>query len=180
MISQMTKYSFILLAEGQEKFLKDLQELGVVDISRSTKPVDDRSSALLAEAGEFRGALTKLTKADWSKDTAYAGIVKRAEGFSFSDADAKDIVRISARAFSELDELSSQLLSARKEMKLRMPWGEFDINAIDTLKGLGYDFHFYALPVKSFEAIETGGQAVQVISNDGQKVYFVVVSPSDE
>lgn len=180
MISQMTKYSFILLAEGQEKFLKDLQELGVVDISRSTKPVDDRSSALLAEAGEFRGALTKLTKADWSKDTAYAGILKCAEGFSFSDADAKDIVRISARIFSELDELSAQLQSARKEMKLRMPWGEFDINAIDTLKGLGYDFHFYALPVKSFEAIETGGQAVQVISNDGQKVYFVVVSPSDE
>ena len=176
----MTKYSFILLAEGQEKFLKELQELGVVDISRSTKPVDDKSSALLAEAGELRSALNKLDKADWSKDPDNAEIMKRSEGFSFSDADANDIVRITDRTFSEMEELNAGIQSARKEMKLRMPWGEFDINAIDSLKGLGYDFHFYSLPVKSFEAIETDRYAVQVISNDGQKVYFVVVSPADE
>ena len=47
MISKMTKYSFILLSEGQEKFLEKLQELGVVDITRSSRPVDEKPSALL-------------------------------------------------------------------------------------------------------------------------------------
>ncbi len=48
MIDKMTKYSFILLSSEKEKFLQDLQELGVVDITRSSKPVDDKSAALLS------------------------------------------------------------------------------------------------------------------------------------
>ena len=40
MIEKMTKYSFILLSADKEKFLEDLTELGVVDITRSSKPVD--------------------------------------------------------------------------------------------------------------------------------------------
>ena len=39
MVDKMMKYSFILLSGESEEFLKQLQELGVVDISRSTKPV---------------------------------------------------------------------------------------------------------------------------------------------
>ena len=50
MIERMTKYSFVLLASQKDEFLQSLQQLGVVDITRSDKPVDDRSAALLAEA----------------------------------------------------------------------------------------------------------------------------------
>ena len=35
MIEKMTRYNFILLGGEEEKFLADLQELGVVDITRS-------------------------------------------------------------------------------------------------------------------------------------------------
>lgn len=50
MVTKMTKYSFILLSEQTEGFLNSLQELGVVDISRSLKPIDEQSSGMLAEA----------------------------------------------------------------------------------------------------------------------------------
>ena len=49
MIIKMTKYSFILMTEEKEGFLEQLQELGVVDISRSVKPVDQDSSEMFAK-----------------------------------------------------------------------------------------------------------------------------------
>ena len=48
MIDKMTKYSFILLSGDAPGFLKDLEGLGVVDITRSEKPVDD------IRAGRFK------------------------------------------------------------------------------------------------------------------------------
>ena len=47
MIEKMTKYSFVLLDAAKEDFLSSLQEIGLVDITRSSKPVDERTSALL-------------------------------------------------------------------------------------------------------------------------------------
>ena len=49
MIDRMTKYSFVLLSSRTEDFLKELQELGLVDITRSSRPVDDRSAELLSQ-----------------------------------------------------------------------------------------------------------------------------------
>ena len=49
MIDRMTKYSFVLLSSRTEEFLKELQELGLVDITRSSRPVDDRSVELLSQ-----------------------------------------------------------------------------------------------------------------------------------
>ena len=49
MIEKMTKYSFILLSGDKQQFLQDLQGLGVMDISRSEKPVDDHSAELLGK-----------------------------------------------------------------------------------------------------------------------------------
>ena len=47
MIDKMMQYSFILLHPETEEFLSGLQQLGVVDITRSTKPVDSFSQSLL-------------------------------------------------------------------------------------------------------------------------------------
>ena len=47
MITKMTQYSFILLHGDKEQFLSELQGLGVMDITRASKPVDSRSQSLL-------------------------------------------------------------------------------------------------------------------------------------
>ena len=57
MIEKMTKYSFILLSGKTEEFLRRLQELGLVDITRSSKPVDERSAALLSMTNELKTAI---------------------------------------------------------------------------------------------------------------------------
>ena len=48
MITPMTKYSFILLNGEQGDLLERLQEVGLVDITRSIKPIDDTSHNIKA------------------------------------------------------------------------------------------------------------------------------------
>ena len=62
MVEKMTKFSFILLDEETEGFLQHLQGLGVVDITRSRKPVDDRSASMLEKASAEKRALTTLKR----------------------------------------------------------------------------------------------------------------------
>lgn len=68
MIEKMTKYSFILLSGKTEEFLRRLQELGLVDITRSSKPVDERSAALLSMTNELKKTASKLESLDYSQD----------------------------------------------------------------------------------------------------------------
>ncbi len=62
MITAMTKYSFILLSGEKEEFLRSLQELGVVDISRSSKPVDDISEHIVSDIGETKALIKCITE----------------------------------------------------------------------------------------------------------------------
>ena len=43
MITQMTKYSIILMSGEMDGFLSDLQNLGLVDVTRKQKPFDKAS-----------------------------------------------------------------------------------------------------------------------------------------
>ena len=63
MIEKMTKYSFILLKGEEAKFLEQLRELGVVDIKRSSVPVDDHSTDLLDRIDQQHGTHT----IDWAE-----------------------------------------------------------------------------------------------------------------
>ena len=64
MIDKMTRYSFILLSGDKEEFLEKIKELGVVDITRSTKPIDSKSSSMLADSEQMKSAIAKLSALD--------------------------------------------------------------------------------------------------------------------
>ena len=62
MIEKMTKYSFILMKGEEEGFLEQLRELGVVDIKRSSVPVDGHSTDLMDRIHQVRGEIETLEK----------------------------------------------------------------------------------------------------------------------
>ncbi len=74
MINKMTRYDFLLLSEDCDAFLAGLQDLGIVDITRSEKPVDETSSAMFAKVEEMKKRISWLSAKDWSKDEQYSGI----------------------------------------------------------------------------------------------------------
>ena len=61
MIIPMTKYSFLLLSSDKEVFMEKLQDLGVVDITRSAKPVDDVSRCIVSEIEGVREEIKSIT-----------------------------------------------------------------------------------------------------------------------
>ena len=60
MIEKMTRYSFILLKGEEERFLEQLRDLGVVDIKRSSVPVDEHSTDLLERIGQVKHEIEAL------------------------------------------------------------------------------------------------------------------------
>ena len=71
MIEKMTKYSFVLLSADKEEFLSGLQDLGLVDITRSEKPVDDNTAAMLADIEAQRKLISEI---EAGSDSTLAGM----------------------------------------------------------------------------------------------------------
>lgn len=176
MIEKMTKYSFILLNEQTAGFLAKTQELGVMDITRSEKPVDEKSSALLERLNECRRTISALSTIDYRKSPDFEAI----------RAIYKDTPTPSdpVSSFKEQNELlsaiSRDITRVKSEIKARTPWGEFDSSAVRRLSEIGYDLHFYRVPLKKFNPVWEKDYALQKVSSDKKSVWFTVVSPSGE
>ncbi|MCI7177700.1 MAG: V-type ATPase 116kDa subunit family protein [Candidatus Cryptobacteroides sp.] len=162
----MTKYSFILLSEQTEGFLNSLQELGVVDISRSLKPIDEQSSGMLAEADRAKKALSILAacKAGSEKD------------FKFDGCPVDAVLETQDR----IAEISAEIAAAKKEIAVRQPWGSFRSEDIHKLESQGLKLRFYSCMKKKFDPSWAEIQPLEVISETESKVFFVTVSPAEE
>ena len=163
MVTEMTKYDFILMSGDMDAFLEKLQSIGVVDITRSTKPVDDHSEKLSSRAGVLRKALALLKN------------VTPAEFAEKGNADyASDVVE----TVSEMETLQARLPVLQKEADDLVPWGRFDKTSFDKLKEQGLKLHFYK--AKAIDPDWKEQYALSEISNLGGYSYFVVVSDSDD
>lgn len=165
MISPMTKYSFVLLCGQTEEFLSKIQELGVIDITRSIKPIDEKSEKLLADADEVKKALSVLKSCKGEPDKS-----------SVSGCSAKDVLDTDER----IAELRGELTSAKKELVARKPWGEFSSEDLQKLEAKGLQIRFYSCPKKKFDASWGDIQPLQVISETESTVFFVTVAPAGE
>ena len=174
MITKMTKYSFVLLTGEKEGFLEQLQELGVVDISRSVKPIDSDSSVMFHKAERARKTIEFLESIDYSKDTDAEAIAKATVNIEGDPVDFIEECR------AKLTELHAALAHAEKQLQATLPWGEYDKKALDGLKDLGYAIRYYAVDAKKFD--ESWGELypLQVVENNGKKVWFVTVAPKGE
>ena len=160
----MTKYNFILLSGDVEEFLKKLQGVGVMDITRSTKPVDEMSETLSSKAGNYRKALSLL------KDVTPA---------EFADKTYGDLAEDVINTVSEKDAMELQLSQLHRDMEERMPWGKFDVKNLEKLQECGLKLHFYKAKTSAMDPAWTENYALSEISNDGTSTYFVVVSDDE-
>ena len=160
----MTKYNFILLSGDVEEFLKKLQDVGVMDITRSTKPVDDMSETLSSKAGNYRKALSLL------KDVTPA---------EFADKTYGDLAEDVINTVNEKGAMESQLSQLYRDMNERLPWGKFDVKNLEKLQECGLKLHFYKAKTSAMDPAWTENYALSEISNDGTSTYFVVVSDDE-
>ena len=174
MIEKMTKYSFALLSGDAEKFLLDLEGLGVVDITRSQKPVDDLSSQLSTEAQACRKAINYLSALDPEKSPEKGK-------FTLSpDGEISDPLGLFQEIAPREKELRSDIEAAHKELDEARVWGNFSKESINTLEEKGLKIRFYKLPKKSYDPSWASEYALMEIADDGKHVWFVTVSDDPE
>ena len=163
MVTEMTKYDFILMSGDADGFLKKLQEIGLVDITRSVKPIDEQSEKLSMRADIYRKALSHLKE------------VKPAE---FAEKTYGDLAVNVMETIKGKDEAQNQLSQLHKDLEECRPWGNFDVNDIEKLAKQGLKLHFYK--AKAIDPAWKEQYALSEISNDGGNTYFVVVSDNED
>ena len=174
MITKMMKYSFVLLSGEKEGFLEQLQELGVVDISRSVKPVDQDSHLMFARATKAKKVIETLEGIDYSKDADYEAISKETVDIE------GDPVSFVENSLNTLAELNVSLTNAERQMKVRAPWGSYDKKALEGITELGYKIRYYSVDKNKFDEGWNQLYPLQTVLEDGKKVWFVTVAPKDE
>ena len=162
MIAPMTKYSFILLKGDQEGLLEKLQEIGLVDITRSVKPIDDKSAAILADAERKHALLQSLDKVEIPEGLAHSAV-------------SGDPEEVAKAALDHLAELEEALQTAEKEAAASEPWGEYDRDKLRAVEDAGIPVHFHITPAKAFKAEWADQYALSVVNELDGKVYYVVV-----
>jgi len=163
MVTEMTKYDFILMSGDANAFLEKLQSVGVVDITRSLKPVDDKSEKLSARAEVYRKALSQLKGVEKAADPG-----EKPTDFA---VEVMETVR-------DREALQTRLSQLYKDVEELRPWGQFDASSFDRLKENGLKLHFYKAKTVDPEWKEQ--YALSEISKVEGYTYFVVVSDSDE
>ena len=167
MIDSMTKYSFILLSGEQDGFLEKLQDLGLMDITRSVRPVDDKSAAMLGTAEKTKGILDALGRIGFPEDLEARPV----------DGAPEETARKALDRLASLEEARKTVL---KDIHAREPWGAFDADKFAQLQDAGYRIHFHAVASKSFREEWAETMPLQVVSETAGKTYFVTVLPDGE
>ncbi len=165
MITPMTKYSFILLNGEQDNLLEKLQEVGLVDITRSAKPMDTQSYELAGELELIDGLLIAINKVELpegTKEIPYEG-----EG-------TEDPIRTAGGILMSYSEKTNHIKSLEKEVKDLAIWGEFDNAQLSKLEEAGVPIHFHVLSLKKFNEEWKENFALVEAGRDKANVYFVV------
>lgn len=174
MIHKMTRYSIIAFQPELMDFLDRLQELGVMDITRSFKATDETSTRLL------------------DSTTSEKKLIKRYKNFLKNlpeETPAEEIItcteecdifnRIEALLDSALS-LKQELYAAIRERDNALLWGNFDPADVERLQKAGFTPHFYVVSDKKFNPDWEQEYPLQVLNSYGGKSCFVVLSPFGE
>ena len=161
MIASMTKYSFILLNGQQKELLEQLQAIGLVDITRSAKPIDEHSQKLMGEIEILDGLIQGLEKAEVPEGTQ-------------SEPIDGDIVRLAGGMLMRYSDDSVNIKQLRKEVEDMRVWGQFDPDLLAKLGEAGVPVHFHSLSNKQFKQEWEQEYALSVIKADKDVTRFVV------
>ena len=178
MITKMTKYSMILLSGDLERFLSGVQELGMVDITRSFTGTDEASREMTSLIGRCRAAAASLhalaKEHREASASAWDSTIPPAANLS-----AEELLNAFEGNAARREEIASELDALEKEYLKALPWGEFSPSDVDRLRAAGLTPHFYCVSDKRFSSSWEEQYPLQVLARDNGNIYFVVLTRTD-
>ncbi|MCG8309862.1 MAG: V-type ATP synthase subunit I [Cytophagales bacterium] len=167
MKARMKKIQLLLHRGEKQKFLQDLQLMGIVHFetyeqrltSKIEELVSDREKLLKAKSLLPAGKNTIL-------DAQYT-------------QDALELADKILDLDHERDQNNNALEALGKELDILSPWGEFEGNYIEKLSEHGIHATFFVASKKAFQKFDFGKQAITVISEQRGIVHFVAFHDRD-
>ncbi|MCB5246236.1 MAG: hypothetical protein LHW61_06320 [Candidatus Cloacimonetes bacterium] len=163
MIEKMRKYTFVLYHQDYQKFLADLQKLGVVHLVQNT---EERTETLiqnmqqLEEYAEQLKFLKKLSSTSEKTSISYPSQV---------------LLQKIQQAREEKEKLERLAETLRKQIRELAPWGHFDYDLVKKLQQSGIKVAFYTCLKNHFKPQWSEEYAVQIINEVNGILYFVVL-----
>ena len=165
MIKAMNKYAFLIYHREYEEFLRLLQSLGVVHISRKRKPQDENELTAILEERLTIKQLKQQLKQFLPQEGCDAPV-------SVEDNGAP-IVKQAQDALLKLDNLQDALEGAKAKVQEQVRWGEYDPEYLAKLKEKGYELVGYSVQSSAYtEDYKAKYGAVDVV-REGVLQFFV-------
>ena len=172
MITKMTKYSMILLSGDLESFMSGIQQLGMVDITRSSASTDESSRQMATLISRCKSAMESMKLL--LKENPDIGKEDHPE--ISGERMLEEYEKVSARR----EETESRIAALEKDLQASLPWGEFNPEDLERLHSAGLIPHFYVVSDKKFQSKWEEEYPVCVLNRTGGYTYFTVLSRNGE
>jgi V/A-type H+-transporting ATPase subunit I len=166
----MKKYSFLVYHREYEKFLHDLQDLGVIHI------IEKESGEIENEELKEKHALTKQLK-DSIKFLEKRNVEKKDTP---GEKNGLQVLHELNDLREDKEHYFQKLTGLKKELSQIAPWGEFKWESIERLKEHGIHTRFFTCPAKKFEDEIKANFYVDEINQISGNIYFVLFDKKDE
>lgn len=142
MVEKMKMVHIVTSASAKEEMLKGLREIGVMHLAEkqsADREVSDRFQTL---------SRTQMALRDYAepKQEQAAGIL--------TDDEFKKMYDGVLEAMDRKSSLTQEISAANTELDRISAWGDFSPAELKDLKEAGYDFHFYRMGSKEFQALQ--------------------------
>jgi len=173
MINKMTKYSLVLVNSELEPFLDKLRDFGMIDITRSTRAMDEHSKALMAISNKYKKLIRDI------KNVAKVKSEKKALKFEIENEE--NILDVINNILTERKTLTDLLAQRKRDLSDAISWGDFNKSDITKLEELGYRLYFYVTAAKKFDTNWENENILQILSaKDNPRTYFVILSKDQD
>lgn len=170
MISKMIRYDIVLYAGEQERFINELRELGLVDITTSGWEPSENDRSVLLSIEAHNKAVEYLK--DFSKSSEYD-----ANAQLFANGEEAYEAYVAAR--EERTRLQQEMARLQKLADDIAPWGSYSEEDITKLAERGVTLRYFTTQPSVFDKMldewsET--MTISEIARTQSTVYFVVVA----
>jgi V/A-type H+-transporting ATPase subunit I len=168
MIIPMKKYSFLIYHREYDKFLNELQDIGVVHVIERTDEVAD----------EIRNKINLIRRIEHTIKVfkSRGKVAKEVE----RTIDPLELIEDVDKLLLDIDQNLQQCHVLNKELHSLEPWGDFSISSVNKLSEADIQMRFYTCSEKAFNDEWLNDYAIEIISRRNIIVNFVVFAKKGE
>ena len=164
----MHKYTFLVFYKEYKNFLKSLQQLGVLHVVEKNETVSDEIKQKYVQISQFEKTIQFLEKRE------------NKEIKEIHDTDGTKIMREIVESQYELETLEQELDETKKKFQKARPWGDFSHEIIKKLEEENIKIKFLIGSKKKYLDLIDAEFPVEIISEHGNLVYFILIQKGGE